>query len=197
MAAGSGRIYAGSGREAARVLLLKPRVFQRQSTVFPSCRFRKEYVKVSIVPCIPQSRVILRLEHKILEQERILKFTQPYPLCLIGGQKSEGKEKVINFPEVLKLGNGVQCSHFQAKSSNISFIQFSPAVSQLHILQVLFFPIAQKFLDYKGFIFMVPYLIDGLFQVFIDSSMLAITGNVCEDNRETWKNVYDVMKTAN
>ena len=32
--------------------------------MFPSCRFREEYVKVSVVPCIPQNRVILRLEHK-------------------------------------------------------------------------------------------------------------------------------------
>lgn len=97
MAASSGIIHSGSGSRgwwtvrlpwtnmAARILLLKPHVFERQSSVFPSYDFFTEYVKVSIVPCIPQNRVILRHEHKILEQERILKFTQPYPLCLIGG----------------------------------------------------------------------------------------------------------------
>ena len=85
MAASSGIIHSGSGGwgwwtvrlpwtdMAARILLLKPHVFERQSSVFPSYHFFTKYVKISIVPCIPQNRVTLRHEHKILEQERIFK----------------------------------------------------------------------------------------------------------------------------
>lgn len=73
---------------AARILLLKATCVERQSSVFPSLRLLYRIIKVSIVPCIPQNRVILRHEHKILEQERILKFTQPLPSVSHWGIKS-------------------------------------------------------------------------------------------------------------
>lgn len=38
------------------------------------------------------------------------------------------------------------------------------------------------------------WLVLGFYRLLYASKNI---GNVCEDNRETWKNVYDVMKTAN
>ena len=49
----------------------------------------KEEVKVpAVLLHIPQNKAALRNEHKVLEQERILKFTQPYPLCLVEETKT-------------------------------------------------------------------------------------------------------------
>lgn len=59
--------------------------------VFPLHHSFKEWVKVPTVLCISQNKIALRNEHKILEQERILMFTQPYPLCLIVETKAKGR----------------------------------------------------------------------------------------------------------
>lgn len=65
-----------------------------QPTVFPLYHSFQERVNVPKVPCIPPNKVALRHAWKILEQERIFKFTQPYPLCLVEETKAKGKRLI-------------------------------------------------------------------------------------------------------